>query len=217
MTKINVLGVGGEGLKIAGKLATKNLPGIDIYGIDSCKEQLYSYIWKEEKRCYIGEDITGGLGSGSNLELARDAAFCYASEIKKCLKGADLVLIVAGIGGGIGTAVSKIIAGWSKEEFSAITVGIMSKPMQCEGSIRNERAKRYDNIPFDLLFTFDLEDYFQKYRGEPNPVAAAFDRSNEEICTEIEYFLRKVQQIPKENLDEITLVEILMDANKELL
>ena len=93
----------------------------------------------------------------------------------------------------------------------------MSKPMQCEGPIRNERAKRYDNIPFDLLFTFDLEDYFQKYQNEPNPVAAAFDRSNDEICAQIVYFMKKVQQIPKEDLDEITLVELFMDANEELL
>src|SRR4029079_11775726 len=88
---------------------------------------------------HIGAGVTRGLGSGSNPELGKQAAMEEYDKIKALLKGADMVFVTAGSGGGTGTGAAPIVARISRE-LGALTVGIVTKPFGFEGSRRREQA-----------------------------------------------------------------------------
>ncbi len=88
---------------------------------------------------HIGSDVTRGLGAGSNPELGRQAAMEEYDQIKALLKGADMIFITAGAGGGTGTGAAPIVARIARE-VGALTVGIVTKPFGFEGTRRGEQA-----------------------------------------------------------------------------
>ena len=82
----------------------------------------------------IGHELTSGLGAGANPEVGHGAAAESRDEIKEALKGADMVFVTAGEGGGTGTGAAPIIAEIAKQEIGALTVGVVTRPFEFEGA-----------------------------------------------------------------------------------
>ena len=92
-------------------------------------------------KIHIGAKVTRGLGAGANPDVGRDAAIESRDELKEALKGADMVFVTAGEGGGTGTGAAPVIAELARE-LDALTVGVVTKPFGFEGKKRAEQAER---------------------------------------------------------------------------
>lgn len=137
--KIKVVGVGGGGNNAVNRMIECGLRGIEFIAVNTDRQALYAS--KAENKLQIGEKLTKGLGAGANPEIGMKAAEENRNEITEMLKGADMVFITAGMGGGTGTGAAPIIAEISKE-LGILTVGVVTKPFTFEGRKRQMHAER---------------------------------------------------------------------------
>jgi cell division protein FtsZ len=136
---LRVVGVGGAGVNAVNRMIEAEVEGVDFIAVNTDMQSLEGS--SAGTRVHIGNDITRGLGSGSNPELGRSAAVESYDELKGRLKGSDMVFITAGSGGGTGTGAAPVVARISRE-IGALTVGIVTKPFSFEGARRGEQADR---------------------------------------------------------------------------
>lgn len=136
--KIKVVGVGGGGNNAINRMIEANVKGVEYISINTDKQALISS--KTENRIQIGEKLTRGLGAGANPETGKKAAEESREEIKETLKGADMVFITAGMGGGTGTGAAPVVADVAKE-LGILTVGVVTKPFFFEGNRRMQHAE----------------------------------------------------------------------------
>jgi cell division protein FtsZ len=135
---IRVVGVGGAGVNAINRMIETEIDGIEFLAINTDLQSLQQSAAHET--LHIGDGITRGLGSGSNPELGRAAAREEHDRIKALLRGADMVFIAAGAGGGTGTGAAPVVAKIARE-LGALTVGIVTRPFQFEGSRRRDQAE----------------------------------------------------------------------------
>jgi cell division protein FtsZ len=135
---LRVVGVGGAGVNAVNRMVEAEIEGVEFLAINTDLQSLQQSAANET--LHIGESITRGLGSGSNPELGRQAAHEEHDRIKALLRGSDMVFIAAGAGGGTGTGAAPIVAQIARE-LGALTVGIVTRPFQFEGSRRREQAE----------------------------------------------------------------------------
>ncbi len=164
---IKVVGVGGGGCNAVSRMRESgSLRGIDFLAINTDAQDLD--FCSARKKIYIGKNLTKGLGAGMNPELGRQAAEENRSEISESLKGADLVFITAGLGGGTGSGASPVIAETAREA-GALTVAIVTKPFAFEGAQRSriaiealnklkDKVDTFIVIPNDRIFTMIAKD-----------------------------------------------------------
>jgi len=131
--KILVIGVGGGGNNAVNRMIEAGVRGCEFVSINTDKQVLK--LCKAEKTLVIGEKLTRGLGAGSNPEIGQKAAEESRTQIEEILKGADLVFITAGMGGGTGTGAAPIIAQISKQ-LGILTIAVVTKPFEFEGAHR---------------------------------------------------------------------------------
>jgi cell division protein FtsZ len=136
---LRVIGVGGAGVNAVNRMIEAAVEGVDFIAINTDMQSLQQS--SADMTLHIGGEVTRGLGSGSNPELGRQAALEEYDQIKALLKGADMVFITAGSGGGTGTGAAPVVARIARE-LGALTVGIITKPFSFEGSRRAEQANR---------------------------------------------------------------------------
>lgn len=136
--KLKVVGVGGSGCNAINTMIDAGLQGVELVAISTDIQTLKMN--KAPVKIQIGRKVTRGLGTGANPEVGRHAALEDAHRIAKCLKGADMVLIICGLGGGTGTGASPVIADVSKE-LGALTVAVVTKPFPFEGKMRVVQAE----------------------------------------------------------------------------
>lgn len=137
--KIKVVGVGSGGNSAVNRMLSSKLTGVEFIAVNTDAQALHSTNVK--KKLHIGKTLTRGLGAGKNPEIGRQAAEEDQDEIKEVLKGADMVFITCGLGGGTGTGASPIIASIARE-LGALTVGVVTKPFSFEGALRREIAEK---------------------------------------------------------------------------
>ena len=137
--KIKVVGVGGGGGSAIQRMIEKNIRGVEFVAINTDVQALHYN--KAGEKLHIGKSITRGLGAGMNPELGRQAAEESQNEIRDILKGADMVFITCGLGGGTGTGASPIIAEIARD-LGALTVAVVTKPFSFEGGQRRNIAER---------------------------------------------------------------------------
>jgi cell division protein FtsZ len=130
---IKVIGVGGGGGNAVNRMVEFGLKGVDFIAVNTDAQALF--LSKADHTIQIGEKLTKGLGAGANPDIGRNAAEESREEIMKTLKGADMVFITAGMGGGTGTGAAPIVAEVSRE-IGALTVGVVTKPFSFEGRRR---------------------------------------------------------------------------------
>lgn len=137
--KIKVVGVGGGGNNAVNRMIDCGVRGIDFIAVNTDRQALYSS--RAEHKLQIGEKLTRGLGAGANPEIGMKAAEENKNEITEALKGADMIFITAGMGGGTGTGATPIIAEVAKE-LGILTVGVVTKPFTFEGRRRLIHAEK---------------------------------------------------------------------------
>lgn len=137
--KIKVLGVGGGGGNaISNMVKSGQIKGVEFVAVNTDAQALLAC--QAETKIQIGEKLTGGLGSGANPEVGRDAAEETKDKIREFLFGADMVFLTAGMGGGTGTGATAVIAEVAKE-IGALTVAVVTKPFLFEGTRRMVTAE----------------------------------------------------------------------------
>lgn len=137
--KIKVIGVGGGGNNAVNRMIECGVRGIDFIAVNTDRQALNAS--RAEIKLQIGEKLTKGLGAGSNPEIGMKAAEENRNEISEILKGADMVFITAGMGGGTGTGAAPVIAEAAKEQ-GILTVGVVTKPFTFEGRKRQIHAEK---------------------------------------------------------------------------
>ncbi len=135
--RIIVVGVGGAGNNAVNRMIDDNIAGVEFIGINTDKQALQ--FCKAPTAMQIGEKITKGLGAGAKPEIGEKAAEESSEEISQALKGADMVFVTCGMGGGTGTGAAPVIAKIAKD-MGILTVGVVTKPFSFEAKIRMTNA-----------------------------------------------------------------------------
>ena len=138
MATIKVVGVGGAGNNGVNRMVENGLKSVEFISVNTDRQQLN--VSKANKKIQIGEKLTRGLGAGANPEVGKCSAEESKTEIAEALKGADMVFVTAGMGGGTGTGAAPIVAEVSKE-MGILTVGVVTKPFPFEGKRRMMQAE----------------------------------------------------------------------------
>ncbi|HZI90544.1 MAG TPA: cell division protein FtsZ [Thermoleophilaceae bacterium] len=135
---LRVVGVGGAGVNAVNRMIEAEVQGVEFIAVNTDLQSLEQC--SAPTRVRIGSSATHGLGSGADPQLGRQAAIEQYDELKALLKGADMIFIAAGEGGGTGTGAAPVVARISRE-VGALTVGIVSKPFGFEGARRSAQAE----------------------------------------------------------------------------
>lgn len=135
--KIIVVGVGGAGNNAVNRMIEESIGGVEFIGVNTDKQALKTC--KAPTVLQIGEKLTKGLGAGAKPEIGEKAAEESSEEITQALKGADMVFVTCGMGGGTGTGAAPVIAKIAKE-LGILTVGVVTKPFKFEAKARMNNA-----------------------------------------------------------------------------
>ncbi len=136
--RIKVIGVGGGGQNAVNRMIAEGLAGIEFISVNTDAQALL--LSNAQTRVRIGEKITRGLGAGGNPDVGRKSAEESAEELYEVIKGADMVFITGGMGGGTGTGAMPIVAQIAKE-VGALAIGVVTRPFSFEGSRRSQSAE----------------------------------------------------------------------------
>ncbi len=135
--RIIVVGVGGAGNNAVNRMIDEKITGVEFIGVNTDKQALQ--LCRAPKLLQIGEKLTKGLGAGAKPEVGEKAAEESSEDIKEALKGADMVFVTCGMGGGTGTGAAPIVAAITKE-MGILTVGVVTKPFKFEARTRMTNA-----------------------------------------------------------------------------
>jgi cell division protein FtsZ len=135
---IKVVGVGGGGVNALNRMIQAGVRGVEFVAINTDAQALL--MSDADIKLSIGRDVTRGLGAGADPEIGRRAAEEHESEIEAALRGADMVFVTAGEGGGTGTGGAPIVARIAKR-LGALTVGVVTRPFNFEGKRRAIQAE----------------------------------------------------------------------------
>ena len=135
--KIIVVGVGGAGNNAVNRMVDEHIDGVDFIGVNTDKQALQ--LCKAPKLLQIGEKLTKGLGAGAKPEIGEKAAEESAEEVANALRGADMVFVTCGMGGGTGTGAAPVVAKIAKD-MGILTVGVVTKPFRFEARARMTNA-----------------------------------------------------------------------------
>jgi cell division protein FtsZ len=136
---IKVVGVGGGGSNAVSRMVDAGMKGVEFIAVNTDAQALLSC--DADVKIGIGHNLTKGLGAGANPEVGAGAAAESRDDIKEALKGADMVFVTCGEGGGTGTGAAPVIAEIAKQEIGALTVGAITKPFEFEGKKRMATAE----------------------------------------------------------------------------
>ncbi|MCB0955744.1 MAG: cell division protein FtsZ, partial [Ilumatobacter sp.] len=134
---IKVIGVGGGGVNAVNRMIDAGLKGVEFVAVNTDAQALL--MSDADVKLDIGRDLTRGLGAGSDPEVGRNAAEAHRDEIEEMIKGADMVFITAGEGGGTGTGAAPVIAEIARG-MGALTIGVVTRPFSFEGRRRAVQA-----------------------------------------------------------------------------
>ena len=175
---IKVIGVGGGGVNAVNRMIDAGLRGVEFIAVNTDAQALL--MSDADVKLDIGRDLTRGLGAGSDPEVGREAAEAHADEIAEMVKGADMVFITAGEGGGTGTGASPVIAEIAREA-GALTIGIVTRPFSFEGrrrSVTADAGVQRLKEKVDTLIVIP-NDRLLSVANEKTSVTAAFNIANE--------------------------------------
>ena len=136
---IKVIGVGGAGNNAINRMIESGIRGVEFIAVNTDRQALQ--LSKASSKIQIGEKLTRGLGAGANPDIGGQAAEESKAEIAEILRGADMVFVTAGMGGGTGTGAAPIVAAAARE-LGILTIGVVTKPFTFEGKKRLTQAER---------------------------------------------------------------------------
>ncbi len=136
--RIKVIGIGGSGKNALNHMINSKVKGVEFIVMNTDTQDLHNSL--ADKKVHLGKNLTKGLGAGMNPEVGRRAAEETKAEIQDVIKGADMVFIACGMGGGTGTGAAPIVAQAAKEQ-GILTVAVVTKPFSFEGNQRMKLAE----------------------------------------------------------------------------
>jgi len=137
VTTIKVVGVGGAGTNAINRMVDSGVKGVEFIAVNTDVQQLG--VCDADVKIHIGQELTHGLGGGANPDVGREAMEISRDQLKAALRGADLVFVTAGEGGGTGTGGAPVVAQVARE-LGAVTIAIVTKPFGFEGNRRLRQA-----------------------------------------------------------------------------
>ncbi len=208
---VKVIGVGGGGGHAVSRMARDFFKGVDFVAINTDHQDLDHCDVRQ--KLYIGKSLTRGLGTGMNPDLGKQAAEENRSEIAEIVKGADLVFIAAGFGGGTGTGATPVIAETAKQA-GALTVAVVTKPFGFEGVQRERIAteglmKLKDKV--DALIVVPNDRIFNVIAKE-TPILKAFEAIDDVLRNALNGLVELIATPGIINVDFADVKNIMADA-----
>lgn len=215
IVNIKVIGVGGGGNNAVKHMMNSDMKGIDFWVANTDSQSLASF--NKEHRIYLGQNLTKGLGAGANPEIGRKAAEESEDAIKTALRGADMVFIAAGMGGGTGTGAAPVIAKISKE-LGALTVAVVTTPFGFEGAKRRAFASEglqelRPNV--DSIIVVSNETLLQMFGNIP--MNEAFTKANDILMQSVRAITSLVSDKALINLDFADIRNIMLDKGTAMI
>ena len=206
---IKVFGVGGCGGNAVTWLFNKGINGATVYGVNT--DALHLSVTKAEEKILIGKELTRGLGAGGKAKIGREAAKESLAELKKSVSNADMVFVLAGMGGGTGTGAAPVIAQLAKET-GAVVISVVTMPFE------SERA-RIDKAEFGLQELREVTDTcivldnnrLVDIAGQL-PIEQAFAVANELVSTMVKGIVETITLPSLINLDYADVSAIMKDG-----
>ncbi len=175
---IKVVGVGGSGGNAVNRMKKKKLENVELISINTDAQDLEKKA--SDKKIRIGKKVTRGLGAGMRPEVGREAALEQKEEIREALKGADIIFITTGLGGGTGSGAAPVVADLA-QEMGALTIGVITTPFEFEGKVRSqvaEKAKRELEESTDTLIVIPNAN-LTRVLDSSTSVSEAFEKCDE--------------------------------------
>ena len=206
---IKVVGCGGMGCNAVTWLFNKGINGATIYGMNT--DALHLSVTKADEKALVGKELTRGLGCGGKPSKGREAAKEAIVDIKKSVSGADMVFVIAGMGGGTGTGVAPVVAQLAKET-GAVVIGVVTMPFESEKA-------RIDKAEFGLQELRDVTDTcivldnnrLVDIAGQL-PIEQAFAVANELVSTMIKGIVETITLPSLINLDYADVSAIMKNG-----
>ncbi|MGE5552433.1 MAG: cell division protein FtsZ [Betaproteobacteria bacterium] len=216
LASIKVVGIGGGGSNAVNRMIAAGLTGVEFLAMNTDAQALQCS--RATHRLQLGESLTKGLGAGSNPDIGRDAAEESQEEIRRCLAGADMVFITAGMGGGTGTGAAPIVAKLARE-LGALTVGVVTRPFTFEGRRRQQQAEAgvaalRSNV--DTLITIP-NDRLLTVVDKRTPMLEAFRVADDVLRQGVQGISDLITVPGLINLDFADVRTIMMDAGSALM
>ncbi len=214
--RIKVIGVGGSGKNALNHMISEKVRGVEFIAMNTDVQDLHTSL--AEKKIHLGKNLTKGLGAGMNPEVGMRAAEETKAEIQDAIKGADMVFIACGMGGGTGTGGAPIIARAAKEQ-GVLTVAVVTKPFFFEG---NQRMKLAEQGIEELEKEVDAiiiipNDRLLAIAGKDTTFKDAFAKCDEVLRQAVEGISELIASPGIINVDFADMKSVLMDAGTALM
>jgi cell division protein FtsZ len=214
--KIKVIGVGGCGCNAVNNMIDSNIKGVDFLACNTDSQTLKKSL--SANRVQIGSKLLKGMGAGGNPETGKSAAGESEEEIREALKGADMVFIATGLGGGTGTGASPIVAKIARE-MGALTVAVATKPFEFEGPRKmklalsgekdlSENVDAIITIPNNRLLGLDAKGV---------PIMEAFKKSDEILTNAVKGISDLINTTGVVNVDFNDVKTVMCEKGKALM
>ena len=213
---LKVVGVGGGGTNAVNRMVDAGLSGVEFIAVNTDAQALL--MADADVKIQVGAEVTRGLGAGADPEVGLAAAQESRDELKEALKGADMVFITAGEGGGTGTGGAPIVAELGRE-IGALTVGVVTRPFAFEGRRRAEQAERgIDELRdrVDTLIVIENDRLLQVVERQTS-VVDAFRMADDILRQGVQGITDLITEPGLVNLDFADVRTIMRDAGSALM
>lgn len=214
--RIKVIGIGGSGKGALNHMINSKLQGVEFIAMNTDTQDLHHSL--AEKKIHIGKNLTKGLGAGMDPEVGKRSAEETREEVQDVIKGADMVFIAGGMGGGTGTGAAPVIASIAKNE-GILTVGVVTKPFFFEGASRMKLAERgLEELEkeVDALIVIP-NDRLLSVIDKNTSVKQAFEMCDEVLKQAVEGISDIIRTAGTINLDFADIKRILKDSGTALM
>ena len=214
--RIKVIGIGGSGKGALNHMINSKLLGVEFIAMNTDVQDLHHSL--AEKKIHIGKNLTKGLGAGMDPEIGKRSAEETREEIQDVIKGADMIFIAGGMGGGTGTGAAPVVAAVAKNE-GVLTIGVFTKPFFFEGSSRMKLAERgLEELEkeVDALIVIP-NDRLLSVIDKNTSVKQAFEMCDEVLKQAVESISNIIRTAGTINLDFADIKRILKDSGTALM
>src|SRR3989344_5819890 len=214
--RIKVIGVGGSGTNAVNHMVRSKIKGVEFIAVNTDAQDLHHSL--APKKVHIGKNLTRGLGTGMNPELGRKAAEETMEDVQSLIRGADMVFIACGMGGGTGTGASPVVARLARDQ-GILTIGVVTKPFAFEGAQRSrlaEQGMEELSKEVDALIAIP-NDRLLQIIGKNTSVAQAFAMCDEILLQAVEGISELITTPGIINVDFADIRAVLEDAGSALM
>lgn len=216
LAKIKVIGVGGGGSNAVNRMIEYGLQGVEFIAVNTDAQALLKSL--APKRMQIGEKLTRGLGAGARPEIGQEAAEESRDDLIEALRGADMVFVTAGMGGGTGTGAAPVVAACARE-IGALTVAVVTRPFSFEGKKRQSNAELGIEMlrkHVDTIVTIP-NDRLMQIVDKKTPITQAFSLADDILRQGVKGISDLIALPGLVNLDFADVRSIMKDAGSALM